>query len=201
MPSPIEMTARHFANLAPSSRYSFSRSRSPSRPSVIVSSGALASGFAPRSTLIPGMTPCCSSTRGTASRRERTGGSSRRKDHAADVVGRALGREEHVAVRAAALLGGLDPDRVEALLDRARALVGGEDALPRRDERSCGLVQISHRRPPESWFRRHYRRSSTALSLPHADVAQLVEHQLPKLRVAGSNPVVRSIESPAQAGF
>ncbi len=25
-----------------------------------------------------------------------------------------------------------------------------------------------------------------------ADVAQLVEHQLPKLRVAGSNPVVRS---------
>ena len=35
----------------------------------------------------------------------------------------------------------------------------------------------------------------------HADVAQLVEHQLPKLRVAGSNPVVRSIESPAQAGF
>ncbi len=26
---------------------------------------------------------------------------------------------------------------------------------------------------------------------PHADVAQLVEHQLPKLRVAGSNPVVR----------
>ena len=27
--------------------------------------------------------------------------------------------------------------------------------------------------------------------LLHADVAQLVEHQLPKLRVAGSNPVVR----------
>ena len=25
-----------------------------------------------------------------------------------------------------------------------------------------------------------------------ADIAQLVEHQLPKLRVAGSNPVVRS---------
>jgi hypothetical protein len=29
-----------------------------------------------------------------------------------------------------------------------------------------------------------------------ADVAQLVEHQLPKLRVAGSNPVVRLEESP-----
>ena len=26
----------------------------------------------------------------------------------------------------------------------------------------------------------------------HAAVAQLVEHQLPKLRVAGSNPVYRS---------
>ena len=50
------------------------------------------------------------------------------------MVGRALGREEHVAVRAAALLGGLDPDRVEALLDGAGALVGGEDALARRDE-------------------------------------------------------------------
>ena len=28
---------------------------------------------------------------------------------------------------------------------------------------------------------------------PHADVAQLVEHHLAKVRVAGSNPVVRSI--------
>ena len=30
-----------------------------------------------------------------------------------------------------------------------------------------------------------------AIVEPSADVAQLVEHQLPKLRVAGSNPVVR----------
>ena len=29
----------------------------------------------------------------------------------------------------------------------------------------------------------------------HAAVAQLVEHQLPKLRVAGSNPVCRSKEN------
>ena len=28
-----------------------------------------------------------------------------------------------------------------------------------------------------------------------AEVAQLVEHQLPKLRVAGSNPVFRSLEN------
>ena len=38
-PSPIEITARHFANRAPSPRYSSNRSRSPSRPSVIVSPG------------------------------------------------------------------------------------------------------------------------------------------------------------------
>ena len=30
-----------------------------------------------------------------------------------------------------------------------------------------------------------------------AEVAQLVEHQLPKLRVAGSNPVFRSLENQA----
>ena len=32
---------------------------------------------------------------------------------------------------------------------------------------------------------------------PYADVAQLVEHHLAKVRVAGSNPVVRSISGPA----
>ena len=33
---------------------------------------------------------------------------------------------------------------------------------------------------------------------PHADVAQLVEHHLAKVRVAGSNPVVRSTVLPGQ---
>jgi hypothetical protein len=39
--------------------------------------------------------------------------------------------------------------------------------------------------------------SATLLKSPsqevHADVAQLVEHHLAKVRVAGSNPVVRSV--------
>ena len=35
---------------------------------------------------------------------------------------------------------------------------------------------------------------------PHADVAQLVEHHLAKVRVAGSNPVVRSMEGPVPRG-
>ena len=51
------------------------------------------------------------------------------------------GREQHLAVGAPAVLGRLAPDRVEALLDRAAALVGGQDALARRDERPCRLVQ------------------------------------------------------------
>ena len=56
------MTARHFVNLAPISRYSSRRSRRPSRPSVTVSPSAPASGLAPLSTLMPGMTPASSST-------------------------------------------------------------------------------------------------------------------------------------------
>ena len=49
------------------------------------------------------------------------------------------------------------------------------------------------RRPARSRFKRLPRRG---YNRPDADVAQLVEHQLPKLRVAGSNPVVRLEEAP-----
>ena len=51
-------------------------------------------------------------------------------------------REEQLAVDAAVLLGRLDADGVEALLDGAVALVRGEDALPRRDERFGGACQL-----------------------------------------------------------
>jgi hypothetical protein len=64
------------------------------------------------------------------------------EDHAADVVRCALGREQHVAVGAPVLLGRLDADRVEPLLDRAVALVGGEDALARRNERAGGFLEV-----------------------------------------------------------
>src|SRR3954452_10254418 len=60
----IEYVARHFAKRAPSPRYSSSLARSPSRPSVTVSPFASASGCAPSSTLIPGMTPLDSSSLG-----------------------------------------------------------------------------------------------------------------------------------------
>ena len=51
----MAMTPRHLVNFAPSLAYSSRRSRSPSRPSVTCSPSAPASGFAPRSTLMPGM--------------------------------------------------------------------------------------------------------------------------------------------------
>src|SRR5437773_3214061 len=59
--SPMLITARHLANRAPNCRYSASRSRSPSRPSVTFSPGKFAIALAPLSTLIPGMIPCSSS--------------------------------------------------------------------------------------------------------------------------------------------
>src|SRR5690348_14830487 len=55
--SPIVMTARHLANLAPSFAYSFRRSRRPSRPSVTTSPGKPASACGPLSTLMPGRMP------------------------------------------------------------------------------------------------------------------------------------------------
>ena len=54
---PTSIGARHFANRAPIAPYSARRSRNPSRPSVTVSPGNPARGFAPVSTLIPGIDP------------------------------------------------------------------------------------------------------------------------------------------------
>jgi hypothetical protein len=59
---------------APMWRYSMRRSRNPSRPSVTVSPGAPASGFAPVSTLISTVTPgrCAAGKEGWSERRART---------------------------------------------------------------------------------------------------------------------------------
>ena len=66
------------------------------------------------------------------------------EDHAADEVLRARSREQEVAVGAPVVLGRIDPDRVEALLDRAVALVRGQDSLARRDELACDVVELAH---------------------------------------------------------
>src|SRR6478672_11221657 len=72
--------------------------------------------------------------------------------------------------------------------------------LPRsRQPRLCPLAGTQYLAPlaiEEEAARQAPRRTSrlddNAMVERNADVAQLVEHQLPKLRVAGSNPVVRS---------
>ena len=138
----MAMTARHFVNFAPSSLYSARRSRSPSRPSVTVSPSAPASGFAPLSTLIPGKDPGVleqlrerdAVLRGLADRLVV-------EDHPRDVVAEARGRKEQLPVGPTFLFGGLDLDRLQALFDRARALVRREDAFPRRHERARDRFQ------------------------------------------------------------
>ncbi len=146
------------------------------------------------------------------------------EDDAADVLLGAGRREEQVAVGAPVVLGVLDSDRVEALLDRAGALVGGEDPLAVGDERAGDLVQLvlGHAEPlfspfsvsPEyrarsarpagkghnSWIRSGLVRARLE-SAAQADVAQLVEHQLPKLRVVGSSPIVRFIGTACMGRF
>ena len=151
MPAPMSITARHLANLAPSLRYSASRSRRPSSPSVITSPGQNGSGFVPLSTLMPGSAPACSIslTSGVPSLAFWRIVSSI-EDDAGDVLRHRLAGAEHqLAIVAAVVLGVLDADRVEALLDRARGLVGRQDARARRDHGLGDLVEFSevHRNP------------------------------------------------------
>ena len=56
--------------------------------------------------------------------------------------------EEELAVAPAVLLRGLHADAVEPLLDRARRLVGREDAAGGRYQGSGGVLQAFHDSPP-----------------------------------------------------
>ena len=108
------------------------------------------------------------------------------EDHPADVVLRAGRGEEQVAVCAPALLGRLDIDRVEALLDRAVALVGGENSLPRSDQRPgdrlelvLGHVRLLPRNRLEDIFPQEHETSS-----------------MPRLRGGAAAAVPRSFRRP-----
>jgi hypothetical protein len=88
-------------------------------------------------------------------------------------------------------------------------LIGAKRSRRRSRERVVDLGELGiHRSPSPPWtacarripqperrwervFPRTSRLDGNAIVERSADVAQLVEHQLPKLRVAGSNPVVR----------
>src|SRR5258706_12380423 len=61
------------------------------------------------------------------------------EDHPADVLGDARRAEQQLAISAAVVFSVLDADRVETSLDRARALVRGQDALTGSDPRASDL--------------------------------------------------------------
>jgi hypothetical protein len=56
------------------------------------------------------------------------------EDHAADEVGEAGRREQHLPIEAAVLPGVVDTEAREALGDRGMALVGGQDPLSGRNQ-------------------------------------------------------------------
>src|SRR5256885_987452 len=70
------------------------------------------------------------------------------QDDAADRLGGAGSREQHLAIAAAMLLGRLQLDPIEALLDGAAALVRGQDALAPGDHCAGNAHQLTrvHRR-------------------------------------------------------
>ena len=64
------------------------------------------------------------------------------QDHAGDVgLHRVVRAEQHLAIIAPAVGGGFGGDLVEALLDRGRAFIGCEDALPRRHKRAGDVFE------------------------------------------------------------
>ena len=104
---------------------------------MIFSPSNPASALVPLSTLIPGMMPWALSTsheRGAVDGPLADG--LVEEDHAADELAHPLGGEQQLAVSPAILLGRLDLDGLEPLLDRPRALVCREDALALRDQRA-----------------------------------------------------------------
>jgi hypothetical protein len=79
-----------------------------------------------------------------------------------------------------------------------RAVMGRASTRRRRTRKSRMRGSPRVRKPDT---RKAGFRPSSGYHRPRADVAQLVEHQLPKLRVAGSNPVVRFKEAPHNGAF
>jgi hypothetical protein len=63
-------------------------------------------------------------------------------DDAADELGDASGGKEHFPVGAPALLGRLDPERVESSCQRGDGLVGREDPFPFRNQRQRDTSQL-----------------------------------------------------------
>ena len=116
----------------------------------MVSPGQKASGFAPLSTLMPGIEPGLldhldqrSPVRGLLP------DGFVEQDDAGDAVGHGLGgAEQQLAIVAPAGFRGVDADGGEALLDRAARLVGGENAPAGRHHGVCHSAQLSEVHDP-----------------------------------------------------
>ena len=124
----------------------------------MVSFGKPASGFAPRSTLMPGDD---AELRQVLRERRAVLGFLPDglviKNDAADGVGRPGRREQHFAVQAAMLFGGIELDGVEAFFDGARAFVRRQDAFVFRDHRvgdACELGTVHRQILQHEWVSR-----------------------------------------------
>ena len=110
----------------------------------MTSPGENGSGFVPLSTLMPGSEPAFLDQ--LHQRRAVLGVLADRlvvEDDAGDVVLHRLDRaEQKLAIIAPRIGRGFDADRIEALLDRARGFVGGEDALAGLHHGFGDLVQF-----------------------------------------------------------
>src|SRR5262245_2618954 len=133
------MTARHFAKRAPIPWYSLRRSRRPSSPSVTVSLGGLGAGV----DLDAGKDAL---DRKSLGERRAVGTLLTDRfvihDDTADELGGARRGKEHFPVSAPALLGRLNPERVESSCQGGDSLVGREDPFPFRNQRQRDTSQI-----------------------------------------------------------
>ena len=170
MPSPIVITARHFAKRAPSPRYSSQPLAQPVEALGHLLAGRAGEVLGAVSTLIPGMIPLVGEVLGE--RRAVGRGLAHRlvvEDHAADVLLEPRRREEHVAVGPPVLLGRLE----------------------RRSSRTASRSSPSSRRRRGSPCRRRRApRRSRSVQLPLMAAIAVSFHQSSDLlgRVVGGDP-------------
>ena len=138
----MAMTPRHLVNFAPSLAYSSRRSRRPSRPSVTCSPVGARQRLRAEVHLDAGDDVLASQH--VDERAPVVRALPKRlvvQNDATDVLARALRAKEQLSPRPPAILRRLDANGNEAPCDGARALVGGQDAAPRCDQRPRDAFQ------------------------------------------------------------
>ena len=144
MPSPIVMTARHLAKRAPIFTYSASRSRSPSSPSVIFSSGMRSHRLGSSVDLDAGNNADlfqCLCERDSRSRLLTN--SFVHQDGAVQTITESRGSDNHVAIGAPHLLGLRNADRGKAFVGGRCTFIHGQQAFVTGDHGFCRIVQLT----------------------------------------------------------